>query len=76
MSKIDELRKVHAVQGTTGNWDWNHYMMGLYNGLELALSIYEDRDPVYKEAPKRWGEDKHNDDKSWRDRLHLGWSKK
>lgn len=49
---LKDLRYAHGVQGLNGNWNWNPYMMGLYNGLELALSIFEDREPAYKEQPK------------------------
>ena len=29
-------------------------MQGLYNGIELIMSIFEDRDPNFKDAPKEW----------------------
>lgn len=54
MSKIGELRKVHAIQGDNGNWNYDPYMHGMFNGLELALAIMEKREPNYKEAPKKW----------------------
>ena len=47
---ITQLKDVHAQQGNAGNWDYDDYMRGLYNGLELALSLFESREPVYKEA--------------------------
>ena len=46
--KIIKIQEVHKVQNSNGNWDSNEYMRGLANGLELALSILEDREPVYK----------------------------
>ena len=45
---LQQLREVHAVQGRDGCWDIDDYMLGLYNGLELALSLMEQRDVHYK----------------------------
>ena len=50
--EMKQLREVHAVQGRDGCWDIDDYMLGLYNGLELALSIVENRDCRYKQRPK------------------------
>jgi hypothetical protein len=48
----DDLKNVVETQGLSGNWDWSPYMLGLYNGLELALSILENgRDPVFRSKP-------------------------
>ena len=49
---IEQLRNAHRIQGNPGNWDYDEYMRGLYNGLELALSIFEKREPIYKDEPK------------------------
>ena len=46
---LQQLREVHAVQGRDGCWDIDDYMLGLYNGLELALSLMEQRDVHYKQ---------------------------
>lgn len=56
--RITELRKVRDVQGQHGNWNCNAYMQGLYNGLELAMACLEDRNPVYKDAPAEWLDNK------------------
>lgn len=52
MSKtsLQKLKEVHEIQGNSGNYDWSPYMLGLFNGLELALSIFEDREPAYREV--------------------------
>jgi len=50
--ELNNLRDVHAAQGFDGTWNANQYMYGLFNGLELALSIFENREPVYKELGK------------------------
>ena len=49
---LKQLREVHAIQGRDGCWDIDDYMLGLYNGLELALSIVENRECRYKDRPK------------------------
>ena len=49
---LKQLREVHAIQGRDGCWDIDDYMLGLYNGLELALSIVENRACKYKQRPK------------------------
>ena len=49
---LNQLREVHAIQGRDGCWDIDDYMLGLYNGLELALSIVENRAFKYKQRPK------------------------
>ena len=46
---ISKLRNLRDIQGRKGNYDIDEYMRGLYNGLELSLSIFEDRGPDYKE---------------------------
>ena len=46
---ISKLRNLCDIQGRKGNYDVCEYMRGLYNGLELSLSIFEDRGPSYKE---------------------------
>lgn len=47
---LRKLREVHEIQGRDANWQANPYMRGLYNGLELAMAILEERDPKYKEG--------------------------
>jgi len=42
------------VQGYDGNWNYDPYMQGLYNGLEFALSLLEVREPQFKDAPETW----------------------
>jgi hypothetical protein len=49
-SKIQRLREVHAIQGDEGNWNYDNYMVGLFNGLELALAIIENREPEFRET--------------------------
>lgn len=48
MLRMKSLKDVHRIQNATGVWDQGQYSLGLANGLELALSIMEDREPVLK----------------------------
>lgn len=56
----DRLEKLRELVGNQGkgdmrrmNFGYSPYMRGIYNGLEMALSTMEDREPVYKLADTR-----------------------
>jgi hypothetical protein len=51
---IEDVKRMRDVQGMDGNWNFDPYMHGLYNGLEFAVSILENREPVFKDAPEKW----------------------
>jgi hypothetical protein len=51
---IENLRKSLEIQGRHGNWNYDPYMHGMYNGMELALATIENREPEYREAPEQW----------------------
>lgn len=53
-SKIQQARDVISIQGDDGNWNYDPYMQGMYNGMELVLAIWEGREPNFKSAPDRW----------------------
>ena len=53
VSKIEKIQQCHDIQGQDGNWNYDEYMRGLYNGLELVLAILNDREPIYKDHIKR-----------------------
>ena len=48
------MRELLEVQGCDGNWNFDPYMHGLYNGIEFALSILEKREPAFRDAPDKW----------------------
>ena len=52
--RIKSVRHMRDVQGYDGNWNYDPYMQGLYNGLEFALSLLEVREPQFKDAPETW----------------------
>jgi hypothetical protein len=51
---IQQIRDLRDVQGRDGTWNFDPYMQGLFNGLEMALSILEQRDPCFRDAPDKW----------------------
>lgn len=55
---IERLRDLVNVQGQSGNWNYDEYMHGMYNGMELMLATAEDREPIFKEKPEEWGRNK------------------
>ena len=50
--KISDIHNIVNIQGQSGNWDYNGYMLGLFNGIELASSIMEDRAPQFRTLSK------------------------
>lgn len=52
---VDKLRELVEVQGQHGNWDYDPYMHGMFNGMELLLSLLEGREPQFRKAPEAWG---------------------
>ena len=48
---LDPLRDQLDVQGAHGNWNYNDYMLGMFNGLECALATLEHREPQYRRKP-------------------------
>ena len=49
-SQIKAIKDAKEIQGVDGNWNYDDYMRGLYNGIEFALSVLENREPEYKES--------------------------
>jgi len=46
--KFESIREMRDIQGQKGNYDCDDYMIGLYNGLEMAVAIIECREPIFK----------------------------
>ena len=51
---IKELKEMVEVQGRDGNWNYSEYMRGLFNGMEFMLSMVENREPNFRDEPKRY----------------------
>lgn len=50
--RIRELKRIKDIQEQNLGEDQNEYMVGMYNGLELAVAIMENRPPVYVSCEK------------------------
>lgn len=53
-AKVADANELLAIQGEDGNWDYSDYMLGMYNGMELIVSVMEGREPSYRS--KKCGE--------------------
>ena len=47
--KLKEANYLLDVQRHNENWSYDSYMLGLFNGMELVLAIFEERDPDYRD---------------------------
>jgi hypothetical protein len=61
MKELDEVKKMLKTQGECGNWNYDPYMHGMFNGLELAIATIEGREPETREAPNEWLFDKNTE---------------
>ena len=48
------MREMLDVQGQHGNWNYDSYMHGLYNGMEYMVALAEKREPKFRDAPEVW----------------------
>lgn len=49
--KIKEAQKLLVEHGRAGQWDRSEYNHGMYNGMELILSVMEGRKPKFRPPP-------------------------
>lgn len=59
---VSSLRDLVNVQGREGNWNYDPYMHGMYNGMELMFSMVEGREPIFRDAPEEWISDRKVED--------------
>jgi hypothetical protein len=57
-NELKDLQELIGIQGRKGNWDHDDYMCGMFNGMELALSIFEHREPIFRSLKETKGETK------------------
>ena len=38
------------LQGRDGNYNYDSYMLGLYNGMEYTIALFEAREPIYRDG--------------------------
>lgn len=60
--QYEDAQNVMQIQAANGNWNYDPYMHGIFNGMEMMMAIIEDRDPIFKEAPDAWIVDIKNDE--------------
>jgi hypothetical protein len=51
--KLESLKELLAIQGCNGNWNYDQYMRGMYNGMELVVAVLEGCEPIYRDDPKK-----------------------
>ncbi len=51
---LKTLKELTEIQCRNGNWNFDPYMHGMANGMIFALSIFENTEPQYLEAPAEW----------------------
>lgn len=51
--KIIEVTRMRDVQGSSLAVAKDPYMLGIYNGLELACSMLQNREPEFKKLPDK-----------------------
>jgi len=51
---VESVRQMRDAQGMDGNWNYDPYMHGLFNGIEFSLSLLEVREPRFRDAPEKW----------------------
>jgi len=51
---VVKLKELLEVQGRDGTWNYDPYFHGMYNGIEVMLAVLENREPVFRGAPKKW----------------------
>lgn len=43
-------KEMLEVQGRDGNYNYDSYMLGLYNGMEYTIALFETREPIYRDG--------------------------
>lgn len=46
--KLKSMQDCLNIQGSSGNWNVNEYMLGMFNGMEHMMAIAEDREPQFR----------------------------
>lgn len=52
-TKLSDANTILAIQGSKGIWDVDPYMQGMFNGMEMIMSIFEERKAKFKTLPKK-----------------------
>lgn len=52
VTRINNLKDIWQIQNEEPSVEYDRYMLGLFNGLELALATIEDREPKYRQLTR------------------------
>lgn len=55
--RFAKLKEIHSVMKSEGNYSYSPHLFSMFIGMELALSILEERMPTYPSPPENWGEE-------------------
>jgi len=53
----EDLKDILDIQCLDGNWNYDPYMYGLANGLIMAQSLIDEKEPIFLKTPKIWLKD-------------------
>lgn len=54
-TKISNIKEVLEIQGNEPSTDYDPYRCGMFNGLEMALAVLEQREPTFRQYhEKNW----------------------
>lgn len=51
-TRVKEVKKIRKIQEKTIETNADDYMIGLFNGLEMAVAILENREPEFSATTK------------------------
>ena len=51
--RLVALNDLLVNQGMPGNWDYDAYMVGMFNGMELSVAVMEGREANYRVLPEK-----------------------
>ncbi len=60
--RTENLKDMTKVSCMDGTWNYDPYFHGMANGMICALSLIENKEPVFLDAPEIWLGDKKEDE--------------
>lgn len=55
--KLENMKGMLKIHGADGNWNYDEYSFGVYNGMEFMVALMENRSPKFREKPEVWLKD-------------------
>lgn len=52
LKHLKDANDLKNIQSMSGNYNYDSYMLGLYNGMEMIISIFEEREPNFINSKK------------------------